>query len=142
MLPNGMFGHLFRLHEGRRNDCALLNQSQILKTCTEHAVHDGTNEDTADEEHYFQLFEDLAYGVSAQIQSPFSGLGECMEEEKKWNEMMLQVRIVVEHGFGIIANTWPFLNAGWKMHLGASPVGCYYCTGVLLSNGLNCLCPN
>lgn len=142
MLPNGMFGHLFGPHKGRRNNCALLNHSQILEMCAEHAVRNGTNEDTPDEEHYFQLFGDPAYGVSAQIQSPFSGLGERTEEEKQWNEMMSQVRIVVEHGFGIITNTWPFLNAGWKMRLGASPVGHYYRTGVLLANGLNCIRPN
>jgi nuclease HARBI1 len=55
---------------------------------------------------------------------------------------MSQTRIVVEHGFSIVANTWPFLNAGWKMHLGASPVGRYYCAGVILSNGLDCIHPN
>jgi hypothetical protein len=55
---------------------------------------------------------------------------------------MSETRIVVEHGFGIIANTWPFLNAGWKMELGASPVGWYYRAGVILANGLNCIRPN
>jgi nuclease HARBI1 len=88
------------------------------------------------------MFGDPAYGVSAHIQSPFSGAGEHTEEQKEWNMLMSQSRIVVEHGFGIVSNTWPFLNASWKMHLGGSPVGCYYRTGVLLTNGLNCLCYN
>ncbi|KAJ6600829.1 hypothetical protein B0H10DRAFT_1887659, partial [Mycena sp. CBHHK59/15] len=39
---------------------------------------------------------------------------------------MSAVRIEVEHGFGIVANLWPFLNAGWKMQLYSSPVGRYY----------------
>jgi hypothetical protein len=96
MLPNGMFGHLFGPHKGCRNDCTLLNHSGILEMCAEHAVCNGTDKDTPDEECYFQLFRDPACGVSAQTQSPFSGLGECMEEEKQWNEMMAQVRIEVE----------------------------------------------
>jgi hypothetical protein len=72
--------------------------------------------------HYFQLFGDLEYGVSPQIQSSFSGPGEQTEAEQEWNYVMLQAQIAVEHGFGIIFNTWPFLHAGWKMHLSASPV--------------------
>lgn len=40
--------------------------------CAEHAVHISTDENTPDEEHYFQLFGDPAYSVSAQIQSLFS----------------------------------------------------------------------
>ena len=142
MLPNGMFGHLFGPHEGRRNDAFMLTESGILDSCVEFAVREGTNTDTPDEERYFQLFGDPAYGVSAQIQSPFAGVGDRTEEERQWNAMMSQARIVVEHGFGIVANTWPFLNAGWKMHLGASPVGRYYRAGVLLTNGLSCLRPN
>ena len=63
-------------------------------------------------------------------------------EEKEWNARMSAVHIEVEHGFGIVANTWPFLNAGWKMGLYSSPVGRYYRVGVLLSNCINCLWPN
>jgi hypothetical protein len=102
-------------------------------------VRDGTDEDTPDEGRYFQLFRDPAYGVSAHIQSPFAGIGDRTEEQMAWNKKMSEVRIVVEHGYGIVSNTWPFLNAGWKMHLGGSPVGRYYRTGVLLTNAINCL---
>ena len=52
------------------------------------------------------------------------------------------LKIEVEHGFGIVANTWPFLNAGWKMRLYSSPVGRCYRVGVLLTNCINCLWPN
>ena len=55
---------------------------------------------------------------------------------------MLAVWIEVEHGFGIVSNTWPFPNAGWKMHFYSLPVGRYYHVGVLLTNCLNCLQPN
>ena len=69
-------------------------------------------------------------------------MGDRTEEEKAWNAEMSAVRIEVEHGFGIVANTWPFLNAGWKMRLYSSPVGRYYRVGVLLTNCINCLWPN
>ena len=52
---------------------------------------------------------------------------------------MAVVRIEVEHGFGIVTNTWPFLNAGWKMHVYRSPVGRYYWVGVPFTNTLNCM---
>jgi len=142
MLPNGMFGHLFGPQEGRRNDSFLLNESGLLDQCAEFAVREGTDENTPDEEHYFQLFGDPAYGLSPHIQSPHSGVGVRTEEQLWWNELMSAVRIEVKHGFAVVANTWPFLNAAWKLHIGGSPVGHYYRTGVLLTNGLNCLRPN
>ena len=55
---------------------------------------------------------------------------------------MGSVRIEVEHTFGIVSRTWPFLNAGWKMRLLSSPVGTYYRIGVLLTNAMNCIRPN
>ena len=36
VLPNGMFGHLFRPIEGRHNDGWLLQESRILDQCREH----------------------------------------------------------------------------------------------------------
>ena len=94
MLPNGLFGHLFGPHEGRQNDSFMLNESMILETCTEHAVREGTDENSMDEDRYFQLFGDPAYGVSAHIQSPFSGVGGNQTAlQKEWNELMSGVRI-------------------------------------------------
>jgi hypothetical protein len=142
VLPNGLFGHLFGPHEGRRNDLFLLNESEVLEQCAEHAVREEMDENASDEDRYFQIFGDPAYGVSAHILSPFSGVGERTALQKEWNEKMSGVRIEVEHGFGIVSNTWPFLNAGWKMQTGASPVGRYYRVGVLLTNSINCLRPN
>lgn len=139
MLPNGMFGHLFGPEEGRRNDNHLLTKSGLLDACTEHAVRPGTDMNTPAEERFLQVFGDPAYGVSNQIISPYAGVGERTDEEKDWNVEMAAVRIEVEHGFGIVANTWPFLNAGWKMHVYRSPVGRYYRVGVLFTNALNCM---
>lgn len=142
MLPNGLFGHLFGPEPGRHNDNHLLNKSNLLETCAEFAVRDGTDENTAPEERFLQIFGDPAYGVSNQIISPFAGAGQRTEAELEWNAAMASVRIEVEHGFGVVGNNWPFLNAGWKMHLNSSPVGRYYRAGVLLSNALTCLNEN
>lgn len=142
MLPNGIFAHLFGPEPGQHNNNFLLNKSQLIDTCAKFAVRDGTDEHTPAEARFLQIFGDPAYGISNQIISPFAGAGKRTETELEWNEAMASVRIEVEHGFGIVANKWPFLNAGWKMHLNSSPVGRYYRTGVLLSNALTCLNKN
>lgn len=142
MLPNGIIGHLFGPFEGRRADNFLLKESKFLERIALFAHEEDWNENAPMEERYFQIFGDPAYGVGRHIMSPFSGAGERTEAEKEWNASMSAVRIEVEHGFGIVANTWPFLNAGWKMRLYSSPVGRYYRVGVLLTNCLNCMRPN
>ena len=72
VLPNGMFGHIFGPIEGRHNDGWLLRESTILDWCREHAYT------TTDDGHRtpLQIFGDPAYGVSEQILSPFSGVGD------------------------------------------------------------------
>jgi hypothetical protein len=89
-------------------------------------IRRNADESTPIEECYFQIFGDPAYGVGPHILSPFAGPGEWTDEEKEWNVEMSAVHIEFEHGFGIVSNTWPFLNAAWKMQLYSSPVGCYY----------------
>ncbi|KAJ2994640.1 hypothetical protein NUW54_g7515 [Trametes sanguinea] len=142
MLPNGMFGHLFGPFEGRRNDNFLLHASQLLEKCTQFAVQPDTDEHTPVERRYFQLYGDAAYGISPVLISPFSGPGERSADEQAWNAAMGSIRVHVEHGFAIVSNTWPFLNANWKMHVFRSPVGRYYRVGVLLTNVMNCYRPN
>lgn len=137
-LPNGMFGHLYGPIEGRRADTGILNESELLEACEEHAYV----EDDQGERQYFQLYGDAAYGLRQVLVSPYSGPGEHTEEEIEWNRCMGTVRIDVEHAFNIVSKTWPFLNAGWKMRLLSSPVGTYYRVGVLLTNAMNCLRPN
>jgi hypothetical protein len=142
MLPNGIIGHLFGPMEGRRNDAYLLTESGLLREFATFAFREDIPVNAPVEQRTFQVFGDPAYGLGPHIISPFSGAGERTEEELEWNAQMSAVRIEVEHGFGIVSNTWPFLNAGWKMHLYRSPVGRYYRVGVLLVNGINCLRPN
>jgi nuclease HARBI1 len=142
MLPNGIVGHLYGPFEGCRNDNFLLTNSGLLD-CLAHFAHcPETNENTPIEDQYLQIFGDPAYQNGPHIMSPFAGEGERSDAKKEWNAEMSAVRIEVEHGFGIVSNTWPFLNANWKMHLYSSPVGRYYRVGVLLTNCLDYLRPN
>ncbi|THU92324.1 hypothetical protein K435DRAFT_906381 [Dendrothele bispora CBS 962.96] len=142
MLPNGLFGHLYGGVEGHRNDNALLTDSGIMERLSHFAVPDDLDDDTPEELRTFQIFGDPAYGLGPHMISPFSGAGQRTDEEQAWNSRMSAVRIEVEHGFGIVQKLWPFLNAGWKMRLYASPVGRYYRVGVFLANCSNCLRPN
>ena len=141
-LPNGLFGHLFGPVVGRHADPWLLMESGLLAALRTYAVHPGTDENTPDHEHYFQIFGDPTYGVSCHIMSPFAGVGHCMQDEQDWNNAMAATCIKVEHGFGEVTWQWPMLNAWWKLKINASPVGRYYQVGVLFTNTLNWISPN
>ncbi|KLO08612.1 hypothetical protein SCHPADRAFT_798704, partial [Schizopora paradoxa] len=130
--------HLYGPVEGRRSDPGMLKDSQLIQRCAEHAFLEQPN----GEREFLQLFGDAAYGLSRQMLSPFSGAGGRTEDERQWNECMGSVRVEVEHVFGIISKTWPFLNAWWKLQVYRSPVGLYYRVSVLLTNALNCFRPN
>ncbi|KAI5821885.1 hypothetical protein K523DRAFT_257781, partial [Schizophyllum commune Tattone D] len=90
---------------------------------------------------FLQVFGDPAYGLNHHIVSPFMSETPS-EDEVAWNEDMGSVRVEVEHGFGNVTRLWPFLDAHWKLKVYASPVGAYYRFGVLMSNVVNCVCPN
>ena len=77
----------------------------------EYGIRDGTDENTPDEDRFFQVFGDPAYGVSRQIMSPFAVPRERTEAEQDWNNAMPAVRIEVEHGFDDVTPVWPFVNA-------------------------------
>ena len=138
VLPNGLFGHLYGPIEGRRADTGMLNESKLIEACEEPAF----TENGAGERQYLQIYGDSAYGLSRVLMSPYSGPGELSADELEWNRFMGSVRIEVEHTFGVVSRTWPFLNAGWKLRLLSSPVGTYYRVGVLLTNAMNCIRPN
>jgi hypothetical protein len=115
MLPNGIIGQLYGPSEGCRNDNFLLTKSGLLE-CIAHFAHpEDLAADAPYKERAYKIPRDPTYGVGPHIISPFVGMADCMEEEKMWNAEMSVVHIEVEHGFGIVANTWPVLNAGWKM---------------------------
>ncbi|THU83876.1 hypothetical protein K435DRAFT_822876 [Dendrothele bispora CBS 962.96] len=140
MLPNGLVGHLHGPYEGRRNDNYLLRESGLLEKCAQYALRPGSCDETPLIDRYFQLYGDAVYPISPYLISPY--YGDRSEEQQRCNNALGTVRVEVEHGFGLIAKMWPFLNAGWKMRLYYSLVGSYYRTGVLLTNALSCLHPN
>ena len=76
MLPNGIIGHLFCLMEGQRNDAYLLLESGILQTFATFAFQEDIPANAPAEQCTFQVFGDLAYGLSPHIVSPFSGARE------------------------------------------------------------------
>ncbi|KAJ7213417.1 hypothetical protein GGX14DRAFT_338614, partial [Mycena pura] len=116
-----------------------LSESGLLDQLAEFALPPNINDNTPLDRRTFYIFGDPAYGVGPHMQSPFAGAGQRTDEEQAWNASMSAVRIEVEHGFGIVVNLWPFLNAGWKLRIWSSPVGRYYRTGVLLTNCVNCI---
>jgi nuclease HARBI1 len=108
-LPNGLFGHLFGPLEGRRNDSYVADESGIFEKARQFALREGTDENTPIGDRYYQIFGDPAYGVSPVLMSPFTG--EKTEAEQLWNNKMSSVRISVEHSFGCVLKSWPFLRA-------------------------------
>ncbi|KAE9389122.1 hypothetical protein BT96DRAFT_960100 [Gymnopus androsaceus JB14] len=141
-VPNGMICQLHGPVEGHQNDNHLLATSGVLEWCRANAFCPGANNDTPICKHYFQVFGDPAYGISPVILSPFAGAGQQTKEEKDWNAAMSKVRIEVEHGCADVVQSWPFRDTWWKLQVYSSPVGQYYCVGVLLSNCCNCIRPN
>lgn len=136
VIPSGLIAHLHGPEEGRRNDNYLLKSSDLLSRSRAHAYV----EETDGSKRQFQVYGDLAYGFSTLLQSPFAG--NLSQREQDFNSMMARIWIKVEHGFGLVVNNWPFLHMTYKHELLLSPVGRYYCMGVLLTNALNCLHPN
>ncbi|TFY73874.1 hypothetical protein EWM64_g10139 [Hericium alpestre] len=110
VLLNGMFDHLFGPMEGHQNDAHLLKASHLMEICAVHARRERVGDNAPIEDRFFQVFGDPAYGVGAHIMSLFSN-AHITAEQRKWNAEMAAVRIEVEHAFGIVVNTWPFLNA-------------------------------
>ncbi|KZV71349.1 hypothetical protein PENSPDRAFT_577890 [Peniophora sp. CONT] len=139
VIPNGLIAFLFGPEAGRRNDLHLLDISGIAELCYDYCFTmspDGTRR-------YFQLYGDGAYGDSEVLLSPFVADGENLAPEEQWfNAEMSDMRVAVEHGYGIVVNNWPFLNCTSKHRLFLSPVASYYRVAVLLTNIQNCLYPN
>lgn len=140
-IPNGLIVHLCGPFEGRHNDNHLLATSKILDQFAEFAFWPDLPVNAPAHQQNFIIFGDPAYGYGPHLASPFAK-DDISDEEKEWNFEMSQVRIEVEHGFGVVVNLWPFLDIFCKMQVLLSPVGCYYQVGVLLLNALNCLQPN
>ncbi|KIK53517.1 hypothetical protein GYMLUDRAFT_178808 [Collybiopsis luxurians FD-317 M1] len=140
-LPNGIVGHLAGPYEGHRNDNYLLADSKFLDRFAEFAYHPDIGDDAPINNQNFVIFGDPAYGYGPHLISPFAD-DELSDIQHTWNNQMSQVRIEVEHGFGVVTNLWLFLNSFRKMQVLLSPIGRYYHIAVLLMNASNCVSPN
>ncbi|KAI5885228.1 uncharacterized protein SCHCODRAFT_02673817 [Schizophyllum commune H4-8] len=81
----------------------------------------------------------LSNGMFGHLHGPLndSRLINLLQEHA--NEAMFAVHTNVENGLALVVKEWPFLYLWWKMSLYSSPVGVYYCFGVLLMNARNCM---
>ena len=113
-VPNGMIAHLAGLYHAPQNDTGVLVDSCLLELMCEHTIQPGSAEGDLPEWQHFQLYSNSAYGVSAVLVSPHARVGALTAAEHAWNTGMGEVRISVEHAFGIVLREWPFLHSSWK----------------------------
>jgi hypothetical protein len=123
--PDGLIYHLFGPFEGRRNDNALLNESQLIPRCLEQAPD-------------FCLYGDSAYPISSVLLSPFVKLNPT-EDEKQWNICMSARRECVEWGFADIVRLWKHLDDIGSQQLLSRPLGLMYRVAVILTNMHICI---
>lgn len=132
MAPNGLIVNLFGPMEGKRHDCALLRESQILQKMME-AINlirpDGTR---------LAIYGDPAYPMRLQLFCPFGG-AYLTQQQQLFNKRMSSVRESVEWGFGKIIQQFAFLDYKKNLKVLLQPIGKYYVVGALLANAHTCL---
>lgn len=131
--PNGLIANLYGPMEGRRHDCALLNESGLLQVLINHShTPNGQN---------LCIYGDPAYPIRPQLLGPFKGAN-VTNDQKEFNKSMSKVRISVEWIFGDIINYFAFVNFKNNLKLGLSAVGKMYVVCGLLHNARACLYKN
>ncbi|KAK6179757.1 hypothetical protein SNE40_012044 [Patella caerulea] len=88
VVPNGLIANLYGPMEGKRHDCALLRESNVLETMAEANLfkNDGTQ---------MALYGDQAYVMRPTLYRPFGGV-HLNELEQVFNRRMSSVRESVE----------------------------------------------
>ena len=99
--PNGLIAILYGPVEGKRDDSAMLVQSQVLNQlqCFLFNPHGDI----------LCVYGDPAYPLRRQLQCPFRG-ARLTNIQKAWNKSMSQVRVSVEWLFGDAVNYLKFLD--------------------------------
>ena len=141
-VPDGMITHLAGPYRAPQNDAGVLAESCLLELMREHAIQPGSVEGDPPECRHFQLYGNSASAVSAVLVSPHARAGALTAAEYAWNTEMGEVRISVEHAFGIVLWDWPFLCTSWKHQVFGTACGLWYRAAVLLANAHNCFVPN
>jgi hypothetical protein len=104
VMPSSLIAHLIGPFVAPRNDSHILNESTLLADIERHTIQPGSQEGDPPSARYFQLYGDSAYGVSPFLVSPYSDVGKLTHKQAAWNKAMGGVRILVEHGFGLIGH--------------------------------------
>ena len=131
--PNGLIANLFGPMEGRRHDCALLNESGLLNDLRQYSFDQNGS--------VLCIYGDPAYPIRAHLLSPFQGARRT-PNEKAFNKSMSSVRISVEWIFNDIINYFKFLDFKKNMKIGLSSVGKLYTCCALLHNIRTCMYKN
>src|SRR5882724_7175016 len=76
IVPNGLLVHLDEPYCTPQNHVGILAESKLLITLEQCTIQPGSDEGDLPEHCFFQIYGDLAYGVSPVMVSPFSGVGE------------------------------------------------------------------
>jgi len=66
----------------------ILTESNLLTTLEQCAIQLGSDEGDPPEHCFFQIYGDLAYGVSPVIVSAYSGVGELTAAQWDWKAVM------------------------------------------------------
>ena len=114
---------------GRRNDCGMLNESQLVHILRAH-FNDG--------EIPLVLYGDPIYTFTTHIWSGFKG-ARLSDEEEAFNKAMSSVRESVEWGFGKIIPYFAWLDFAKNQKIFLQPVAKYYVVGAILTNCHTCL---
>ena len=99
-MPNGLIAHMFGPIEGRRHDAFILTESCLLSKLKQFERPNG--------EPYI-IYGDPAYGVTAQVLSPYCTNG-LTAAEQEFNRRMSAVRVSVERTFGKVLQYFSFLD--------------------------------
>lgn len=115
--------------EGRRHDTTLLRMSNLLQYIADHPVLSALG---------ILIYGDPAYGTGEYIVSPFMG-AHLTSAMKTFNKTMSSVRVTVEWFFGMMKQTWSFIDWQKKHKILLSPVAKFVKISVLLVNCHTCI---
>jgi nuclease HARBI1 len=125
--PDGIIIDLTGPWEGRRHDCGMLRESELLQRL-EHIS--GTIGNA-------YIYGDPAYPISPLLQVPYKE-SSLSEEESEFNNRMSKVRVSVEWCFGKVISLFPFVDFKKNLKIYLQPVGKLYFVAVLLTNMHTC----
>lgn len=132
VVPNGIIANLQGPYEGRKHDCSMLYETNLLNSLRQNAWSNGEP---------LCVYGDPAYPLNPHLQMPFKG-AQITPDMVAYNKAMSEVRVTVEWLFGNITTFFKFIDFKKQMKIGLSPVGKLYVVCALLENARTCLYGN